>query len=125
MDLNGAAAGGSSLNFTTSQANQRVVIVFDATCYNDPEPTGDKWAVVTIRVDPAGSAGELSAPPTNAITNGGVVLCQDAEEVRASVMASVRPAVAGTNVVKVQVRPAAFEATPGVTLQATSLTVLR
>jgi hypothetical protein len=128
-DLNGTAAGGTSLSFTTTQAKQRVVIIFDATCSISGVVSGERWAVITILVDPAGVVGEIAAPPTNSITNNGVAVCrQDGAgrtTVRISVMASVRPDVAGTSTVKVQVRPVAFQATPEVRLQATSLAVMR
>jgi hypothetical protein len=127
-DLNGAAAGGTSLSFTTTQAKQRVVIIFDATC-SISAASGEKWAVITILVDPAGPVGEIFAPPTNSITNNGVVVCYQGGAGRTvgriSVVASARPDVAGTSTVKVQVRPVASPETPEVRLQATSLAVMR
>ena len=77
-DLNGSATGGTSLSFATSQANQRVSIVFDATCFLSG--TDETWAVVTILVDPAGSALEFKAPPTNSTVNGGVLCCHENSE---------------------------------------------
>ncbi|MBK8211464.1 MAG: hypothetical protein IPK78_17465 [Rhodospirillales bacterium] len=130
VDFNGTASGGVKLSFATSSANQRVSIVFDATCYVQGT---EAFAVVTILVDPAGSAGETAAPPTNNISNNGVVFCfQESGNVfnnaaRASVVASVSPQLAGTHTVRVRVRIASLTDDPDAkaTLQAMSLTVLR
>jgi hypothetical protein len=131
VDLNGTASGGSILNFATSSANQRVSIIFDATCYIDDGEQA--FAVVTILVDPAGSAGEFAAPPTNNVANNGVVFCFHENGavtnniVRASVVATARPAQVGTHTVRVRVRMASLAGDTSLraTLQAISLTVQR
>jgi hypothetical protein len=93
VDLNGTAAGGASLTFATTQANQRVIIFFNATCVVSGE--AGAFADVDIFVDPAGTTAELFAPPT------GAVLCQDlsssreSERVSAARVASVRLPQAG------------------------------
>ena len=123
VDLNGTAAGGASLTFATTQANQRVIIFFNATCVVDGEVGA--FADVDIFVDPAGTTGELFAPPT------GGVFCQDlsssseSERVSAAIVASVRPAQAGTHTIRVRVDPRALQGTPTVGLNAISLTVMR
>jgi hypothetical protein len=66
---------------------------------------------VTILVDPAGSAGEFAAPPTdNTLTlcSGGA---GTTTEMNAMVMASARPAIAGTNTVRVRVSYSAMTGT--------------
>lgn len=131
VDLNGSASGGSILNFTTSSANQRVSIIFDATCYIDDG--AQAFVVVTVLVDPAGSAGEFAAPPTNNVSNNGVVFCFHENgvitnnAVRASVVATAKPSLAGTHTVRVRVRMASLAGDTSLqaTLQAMSLTVMR
>ena len=83
---------------------------------------------MSIRVDPAGPVGEFDAPPTG---NGGALIrlaaTPDITGNRTTVVASARPAQAGTHTVKVLVKPLGdlFGGDPTVvTLQATSLTVL-
>ncbi|MFO1127862.1 MAG: hypothetical protein U1E66_05420 [Rhodospirillales bacterium] len=130
VDFNGSASGGVKQSFATSSANQRVSIVFDATCYVQGS---DSYAVVTVLVDPAGSVGEFAAPPTDNVSNNGVVFCFHESgtifnnAVRSSVVASVAPALAGTHTVRVRVRMGSLLGDPGAqaTLQAISLTVLR
>jgi hypothetical protein len=104
-DFNGPAAGGKSYSFQTSQANQRVLITFEATCYERvPQTVG-----VNILVDPAGSVGEFAAPPTNSDYEGGVILCGHHLDdlgihvTHTSITASARPAQAGTHSVRVRV----------------------
>jgi hypothetical protein len=106
VDFNGPTAGGKSYTFQTSQANQRVLITFEATCYKSvPGPP-----IVNILVDPADSVGELAAPPTNSTFEGGVILCAFGSDdpgfhvVHTSITASARPAQAGTHSVRVRVR---------------------
>src|SRR4051794_33871786 len=128
LDFNGTASGGTTLSFSTTQANQRVSIIFDATCYVSGVQS---YAIVNIVVDPAGPTGEFNAPPTNGIANNGVVFCNadssGTSATRASVVASARPGQAGTNTVKVRVRPATLSssATPKIIIQTPSLTVIR
>ena len=65
--------------------------------------------MVNILINPAGAQPEASAPPTNGIANGGVLMCfQDEvhdDAWRVMVEASVVPAAAGTHTVKVRVVP--------------------
>ena len=49
VDLNGTAAGGASLTFGTTQANQRVIITFNARCSH---LSGTGGVNVEILVDP-------------------------------------------------------------------------
>ena len=128
FDFNGPAAGGTTQTFTTSAANQRVILVFDATCFI----SGTGGAVVSILVNPAGSAPEAAAPPTNGIANGGaLVRFQEAvsdDAGRVTVVAGVRPAVAGSHTVKVRIVPRGDfigGPPPLVVMQAASLTVMR
>lgn len=80
-------------------------IIFDATRHIEGPQA---FAVVTVLVDPVGSAGEFAAPPTN----NGVFFCFHENGivtnnvVRASVVASVSPALADTHKVRVRVRMA-------------------
>jgi hypothetical protein len=119
VDLNGTAAGGASLTFGTTQANQRVIITFNARCSH---LSGTGGVNVEILVDPAGSAGEFSAPPVNSIPT----FCTGSP-VRAATVASARPAVAGTH--KVRVKVTLFTNDPAVSptasIAATSLAVTR
>jgi hypothetical protein len=91
FDFNGTAAGGTTQTFSTTVANQRVVIVFDATCYI----SGTGAAIVNILVNTAGTAPEAAAPPTNGIANNGaLVRFQEAlsdDGGRVTVVAGVRP----------------------------------
>jgi hypothetical protein len=124
-DFNGSATGGTSFTFTTTAPNQRVIITFDGTCYHSDAEGG---VFVNILVDPAGSVGEFIAPPTN-VSIGGVVLCTAEGRVnnpkQASVMASARPAQAGTNRVRVRVTSFSPTTSPTVLLQAMALAVVR
>ncbi|HEX9782275.1 MAG TPA: hypothetical protein VGA56_06020 [Opitutaceae bacterium] len=63
VDFNGAAAGGTTFNFTTTEPNTRIVIMFnaEAACAN----TSFHWVDVDIIVNPAGAAGDVVVPPTN------------------------------------------------------------
>jgi hypothetical protein len=103
--LNGS--GATKLSFTTSQANQRVLITLAAGCrLSSPSalPAG-AFATVTILVDPAGSVGEFAAPPTSGPF--GATLCRGDgrgwDGGTGAIVASVRPAQAGTNTVRVRV----------------------
>ena len=121
VDLNGTAAGGASLTFATTQANQRVIITFNARCSH---LSGTGGVNVEILVDPAGSAGEFSAPPVNSIST---FCTASSGPVRATIVASARPAVAGTNRARVKVTlftndPAV---SPTASIAAVSLTVMR
>jgi hypothetical protein len=119
VDLNGTAAGGASLTFTTTQANQRVIIFFNARCAHFSSSGGVN---IEILVDPAGSAGEFSAPPVNTIPT----FCTTSP-VRATIVASARPAQAGTH--RVRARVTLFTNDPAISptanISAVSLTVMR
>lgn len=132
VDFNGANSGGRLLNFTTSVANQRVVIIFESTCMTT-DPT--QGLSVKVLVDPAGSAGEFAAPPTSStVFSNGVDFCHKdfgteqsvSHIVRASVTASARLAQAGAHTVRVQVTPTSdpADALPEGWLDTASLTVL-
>jgi len=106
-DFNGPAAGGKSYTFRTIQANERVLITFEATCYKSFPGT----VTVNILVDPAGTTGEFAASPTNSTFEGGVVLCRYESDdpglhaVHTSITATARPSQAGTHSVRVRVFP--------------------
>jgi hypothetical protein len=124
VDLNGNTAGGMTLTFSTAQANQRVVIFFNATCAVTLNEANPVIARVAILVDPAGSDAESSAPPTNSPDE---MFCSHwGSNISATIVASVRPAVAGSHKVRVRVTPSAPDpSTAGVLLAAISLTVIR
>jgi hypothetical protein len=127
-DFNGPAQGGKSYTFSTNQANQRVLITFEATCYKSRPGA----AIVNILVDPAGSVGEFAAPPTNSTFEGGVILCRYETDnpgfhtVHTSITASARPSQAGTHSVRVRVRPFTYDGTaPEVAIGTAFLAVTR
>jgi hypothetical protein len=109
FDLNGPTAGGTTLTFSTSQANQRVIFTFNALCSIGGSADDQRGRVkVEIILDPAGSAGEFVVPPTNSPSNsfcGGTVGSFRHGSESATYVASARPAVAGTHQVKVRVTP--------------------
>jgi len=122
LDLTGS--GVTKLNFTTTAAKQRVIITFSAGCSN----FGASGAVqITILVDPAGPVGEIAVPPTNR-GNGGSLLCRGGSFTGsgATVVASARPDVAGTNTVRVLARAFSDGASPtSNALLGTSLAIVR
>lgn len=131
VDFNSSASGGKVFNFTTSAPNQRVVIVFEATCESSRPANG---ASVRILLNPAGPAPEAAVPPTNTTSwLGGAPFChkdfgtQDfvSHIVRASITASTQLAQAGTHTVRVQVTPTTSVIPPTVRFTVASLTVLR
>ena len=94
------------MSFTTATANERVIITFSTGCV---VTSGKGFVEIEILVDPAGSVGEFVSPPTNQVNSAGSLLCLgDASATSAgagagaTVVASVRPAVAGTNTVRVR-----------------------
>ena len=104
VDLN--SSGTTKLSFTTATANERVIITFSTGCV---VTSGKGFVEMEILVDPAGSVGEFVSPPTNQVNSAGSLLCLgDASATSAgagagaTVVASVRPAVAGTNTVRVR-----------------------
>ena len=107
VDLNGPAAGGTTLSFSTTAANQRVSILFNAECA--VEGAVSNYVDVDIVVDPAGSFGPFDAPPTNgdnALCSGnGTATAASDGWVSAVTIATARPAVAGTHTVRVRVHP--------------------
>jgi hypothetical protein len=124
VDLNGTATGGTTLTFATTQANQRVIITFNASCQVSLTVDPNTYAQVTILVDPAGSGAEFSAPPTN--TTQVAPFCFRGDGVAAAIVASARPAVAGTHSVRVRVTPRGPDpSVVGVQLTAMSLAVTR
>lgn len=71
VDFNGSASGGQTFNFSTTQPNTRVVIIFNAECAVDGNSS--KYVDIDIVVDPAGSAGDTVVPPSdsdNALCSG-------------------------------------------------------
>ena len=134
LDLNGTAAGGTTLTFTTTQARQRVVILFYVECIVTTDQPGKSGLVTAeIRINPAGPAGEIAIDPTN---NSGVTLCTgptDFEEFGAyedsvTVVASALPFEAGTHTLRVRAIPQMCCSQPGTamaTLPVMSLTVMR
>ena len=133
VDLNGTAAGGTTLTFATTQANQRVSIIFNTNCgFFQDQPSGEHtgYARVEIIVDPAGSVGETILPPTN---SGDYVLCADHDPAvnfdseNAVVVTSARPSQAGTHKVKVRVIPTPFtaESSISVGIEESTLTIMR
>jgi hypothetical protein len=134
VDLNGTAAGGTTLTFATTQARQRVVILFYVTCLvvtDQPDKAG--FVTAEIRINPAGPAGEFVVPPTN---NGGSTLCSGptnfeqfgAYEVGVTVVASAVLSEAGTHALRVRAIPEMCCGQPGTaraTLGDLSLTVMR
>ncbi|MGH8018371.1 MAG: hypothetical protein ACREIA_08785 [Opitutaceae bacterium] len=63
VDFNGAAAGGTTYNFTTTEPNTRIVIMFNAEAACAGSPT--QWTDIDIIVNPAGGAGDYVVPPSN------------------------------------------------------------
>lgn len=63
VDFNGAAAGGTTFSFTTTEPNTRVALAFNAECAVDG--SSFNWVDIDIMVDPAGPAGESAASPSN------------------------------------------------------------
>jgi hypothetical protein len=124
VDFNGTATGGTTLTFATTQANQRVIITFNASCEVSPSADGSTFGQVAILVDPAGSGAEFSAPPWN--TTFPAPFCWRGIPVAAAVVASVKPALAGTHSVRVRVTPRGPDPSQAnVLLTAMSLTVMR
>jgi hypothetical protein len=124
VDLNGTTAGGTTLTFATTQANQRVIITFNASCQVSLTEALSAYAQVAILVDPAGPGAEFSAPPTN--TTQTAPFCSRGDGVAAAIVASARPSVAGTHGVRVRVTPRGPDpSVVGVILTAMSLAVTR
>jgi hypothetical protein len=95
--------GATKLSFTTTAPNQRVIITFTAVCLTGGGASAN-WLRVAVLVDPAGSVGEFAAPPTD---DSALTFCfggpNKSTEENAMVMASARPALAGTHTVRVRV----------------------
>jgi hypothetical protein len=70
IDWNGAAAGGTSVGFSTPAASTKVIVLFNAECAVD----GEEWRYVDVDlvVDPAGPTGETVVPSNrdNALCSG-------------------------------------------------------
>ncbi|MGH8615518.1 MAG: hypothetical protein ACREYF_26740 [Gammaproteobacteria bacterium] len=69
VDFNGPAAGGTVYNFTTSAANQNVLISFHAECQGQDPSDGYAdyefgFVLAQIEVDPQGPAGWQTVSPT-------------------------------------------------------------
>lgn len=62
VDFNGASAGGTNFTFETTEANTRVMFIFNAECAVDGART--KWVGVDILLDPA-VGGEFAVSPSN------------------------------------------------------------
>ena len=63
VDFNGGGSGGTQFDFTTTQANTRVAIFFNAECAVDGATTN--WVDIDILVDPAGPTAETITSPSN------------------------------------------------------------
>ncbi len=63
VDWNGATAGGTTVGFTTSGANTKVIVMFNAECA--VEGAVNKYVDIDLVVDPAGPTGEIVIPPSN------------------------------------------------------------
>lgn len=108
VDFNGPGAGGVTFNFTTNQANRKVVFMFNAECV--VHGNAYKWVNIDIRVNPAGPSGEFSVKPTNSdnalcsgnSTNSNVLGNGDGW-VSASSIGVATLANAGTHTVRVRV----------------------
>jgi hypothetical protein len=62
VDFNGAAAGGTSFEFSTTGSNKRVVLMFNAECAHNGATTS--YVGIDILVDPAGATPETAAAPS-------------------------------------------------------------
>jgi hypothetical protein len=112
VDFNGAAAGGDVFNFTTSEPNTKIVVMFnaEAACGGN----AFNWVDVDIVVNPAGAAGETVLPPSNgdnAFVSGNDTdsnLLYDGGDgwTSAAVIATMTLAEPGTHSVKVRVNGA-------------------
>ena len=63
VDWNGAAAGGTTVGFSTSAANTKVIVMFNAECAVEGAET--QYVDIDLVVDPAGPTGEIVIPPSN------------------------------------------------------------
>lgn len=63
VDWNGGAAGGTTVGFSTSAANTKVIVMFNAECAVEGSPS--KYVDIDLVVDPAGPTGEIIIPPSN------------------------------------------------------------
>jgi hypothetical protein len=109
VDFNGASAGGTSFSFETTEANTRVMFIFNAECAVDGSRT--KWVGVDIMLDPA-VGGEFAVSPSNGdnafcsgdgtTTTGGGDFSLDGW-VSATTVANALIATPGTHSVRVRV----------------------
>lgn len=63
VDWNGATAGGTTVGFSTSAANTKVIVMFNAEC--SVEGAVNQYVDIDLVVDPAGPTGEIVIPPSN------------------------------------------------------------
>jgi hypothetical protein len=129
VDFNGPAAGGTQFNFSTQQANVRVVIFFNAECAVEGEET--RYVDLDIVVNPAGPAPEAAVPPTdgdNAFCSGNGTTTAGGGDftldgwVSAAMIAPLTLPQAGTHTIKVRIHGGAA----GITrLDDLSLVVMR
>jgi hypothetical protein len=122
LELNNS--GAKTLNFTTSRANQQVVITFSASC--ELSPAGDASVGVQILVNPAGPGGEFVAPPTN---NGlGSIVCggltREGIITGTTVVALAKPDRAGAHTVRVRLIFSSLGSEAEAAIFALSLSVL-
>ncbi|MFH0341778.1 MAG: hypothetical protein ACHBNF_06520 [Chromatiales bacterium] len=111
VDFNGPNAGGTEYNFTTSAANQNVLISFQAECQGieavddgDPEPVDtDSYAFFYVRaqveVNPQGPAGWQDVSPTQNFP----YLCSGYGWYYSGIDAHITTLPAGTHAVRVKI----------------------
>jgi hypothetical protein len=110
VDFNGAAAGGTTFSFETTEPNTRVMFIFNAECAVDGART--RAVGINIMVDPAGAAAEAAISPSNgdnALCSGDGTTTATPDDftldgwVSASTVATKLFTVAGTHTVRVVV----------------------
>lgn len=111
VDFNGANPGGTESTFTTSAANQDVLISFHAECQGieavddgDPESVDtNSYAFFYVRaqveIDPAGPAGWQNVSPTQIFP----YLCSGYGWNYSGIDAHAKPSLAGTHKVRVKI----------------------
>ncbi|CAN5835298.1 hypothetical protein BH20PSE1_BH20PSE1_19070 [soil metagenome] len=129
VDFNGPAAGGTESTFTTSAANENVLISFHAECtgfeLNDGDPSFpvesatfvNAFVRAKVEIDPAGPAGWQNVSPTQDFP----YLCSGYGWNYSGIDAHVKPSLAGTHKVRVRI----VSHTSGAAIRAKSLVVQR
>lgn len=129
VDFNGVNPDGTEYNFTTSAANQDVLISFHAECtgfeLNDGDPSFpvesatfvNAFVRAKVEIDPAGPAGWQDVSPTHIFP----YLCSGYGWNYSGIDAHVKPSLAGTHKVRVRI----FSHVGGASIRAKSLVVQR